>query len=560
MNQVKIKLNPYKNTNLISLNDKPLSLYSELSNYLKEPFLKWVHLLYESIERELNDDYVLTVSAEPFETEVLRLLSKENDSCVEFVKKEYEENASVKSRIEQSLPLVTKYSEQFSLDEYKLPVYFSPGIGIEHELCVVSKKEKSSVLVVSKEEMTKEMFPSVNKEKLVVCLSNCTKISVSNGFVWEVTSSQELINALDLITERYVLVPYFVELTKILERHLDKMPAQEKYIVQSSLEVDRQIYIDDIQPIEVGSEHSISFKGAVNSSIRIVSLNPNVIQICGISLKAKSAGKAVIEFYKADAMIPFEKKEVSTYQNNYIKRINLSIDKTVLKIGEVHKIHVEYLPADAEDIETVNWSVTGQNECIELTPEHEVIAKNSGKAVVTVKSKTTDASVEIEVLPDLKYIALSDYDTQLFVGQTKPIQVKVQPENCFDSTYHWETSDKSVAVVERDEFGKEFIKATGIGTCILKAKSDHYDVTSADIHVLVESSFKNRENNQSSFNGAVIVLAALTIICKIFDFTSILTLILPISLILVSGYSILKYKSEVFWVILLTALALWIYF
>lgn len=61
MNTLKLKLNPYKDINIASLDDKPLSPYSELNNYMKEPFLSWVSKLLEAAEREINDDYCLEV-------------------------------------------------------------------------------------------------------------------------------------------------------------------------------------------------------------------------------------------------------------------------------------------------------------------------------------------------------------------------------------------------------------------------------------------------------------------------------------------------------------------
>ncbi len=52
MNILKIKLNPYKDVNIASLDDKPLSPYSELNNYMKEPFLKWADKLLGAAERD----------------------------------------------------------------------------------------------------------------------------------------------------------------------------------------------------------------------------------------------------------------------------------------------------------------------------------------------------------------------------------------------------------------------------------------------------------------------------------------------------------------------------
>ena len=56
MNKVSLKLNPYQEFNTISLNDQNLSVYSELNNFMKEPFLKWAGQFFDSVERELNDE------------------------------------------------------------------------------------------------------------------------------------------------------------------------------------------------------------------------------------------------------------------------------------------------------------------------------------------------------------------------------------------------------------------------------------------------------------------------------------------------------------------------
>ena len=82
MNTLKLKLNPYKNVNNISLDDRPISSYSELSNFMKEPFLKWADKLLATAERELNDEYDLVVQAEEFER--LFLQDLQNDVQSEY--------------------------------------------------------------------------------------------------------------------------------------------------------------------------------------------------------------------------------------------------------------------------------------------------------------------------------------------------------------------------------------------------------------------------------------------------------------------------------------------
>ena len=558
MNRVRIKCNPYKNINLVSLNEKPMSMYSELSNYMKEPFLKWVGMFYESIDRELNDDYHLSVCAEPFETEVLKVLHKDVESCISFTAEPYEIAQPVSERIKKLLPLVKKYPTEVSMDAYKLPVYISEGMNIEHELFVPSKFEDSVVSIVSEADLKKGVFASLNSSKCVLCLSNESKLSVSGGLIWKLETQEKLNRVIELISERFVQVPYLIALVNELKKHFDIMTSEEQFIIQSALEIDAQVSVKEIPSIEVGTNAPVIIESnQENTHVRIVSLNPNVVQVEERTLRAVSVGKATIEFYRADELVPFLKKEVTTFQNNFIQDIRISIEHSVMAIGESQKLSVQYYPADAEDIDAVQWSVTDPNGCIELTKEGEIKAKKGGIAVIALKSTLKDASIQVEVLPEIEKITLSEYDVTLLVGQTAPIKISVEPKGCRDASCHWETSDKSVAVVETDEYGNEFIKATGIGGCTLNAISNSGKVSSKDCYVFVESSFKKNETITSSFNIFVITAVVLTFILR-FQNNTLITLATSAITVLISIFSIIKFKRDVVWVIALVGLLLWI--
>ena len=98
MNTLKLKLNPYKDVNIISLDDKPISTYSELSNFMKEPFLKWEDKLLETAERELNDEYDLVVQAEEFERLFLQDLQNDFDACQNYFTEDYALNLTADDR------------------------------------------------------------------------------------------------------------------------------------------------------------------------------------------------------------------------------------------------------------------------------------------------------------------------------------------------------------------------------------------------------------------------------------------------------------------------------
>ena len=82
MNKVSLKLNPYQEFNTISLNDQNLSVYSELNNFMKEPFLKWAGQFFDSVERELNDEFDLCVRSQNFEFLFLCAMAKNFPDCL----------------------------------------------------------------------------------------------------------------------------------------------------------------------------------------------------------------------------------------------------------------------------------------------------------------------------------------------------------------------------------------------------------------------------------------------------------------------------------------------
>ncbi len=57
MNKVILKINHKDCLNTISINERPISAYSELNNFMREPFTTWSDKLFDCLERELNDEF-----------------------------------------------------------------------------------------------------------------------------------------------------------------------------------------------------------------------------------------------------------------------------------------------------------------------------------------------------------------------------------------------------------------------------------------------------------------------------------------------------------------------
>jgi hypothetical protein len=235
-------------------------------------------------------------------------------------------------------------------------------------------------------------------------------------------------------------------------------------------EIDASLRVDDIPKIEVSNSFVPVVKAfpehAQVSPYKMMSSNNRVIEVRGDTLTAVSVGTAMIKFYKADEEIPFAEKEVSTYQENFVQRIELTADTRRMGIGQSQRLSMKLLPPTADDVEEYQWSVSDASVAT-IDETGELVARAAGTVLVVLETRRAREAVEIEILPDIAGINLSGTNIALYVGQTQPIQAYIYPANVYDSSCEWRTSDSRVAVVEKQNDGTDAIRATGIGSCTI---------------------------------------------------------------------------------------------
>ena len=343
MNEVILKINPEKGMNTLSINGQPLSLYSELNNFLKEPFNTWVDSLFEMLEREINDDFSLTLMATEAEREKIELLSKECDSCIEF-----------------------------------------------------------------------KFIPFSGDVKVILCN-----------------------------------VPDKLELGK-------------------SISLDFRTENDEQIPV-----------------IRANVVNNSVISCDGTTLYAVSKGETDIEFYKNEELIPFEKIHISVYQDNFIKKIELSLDEERLGIGMKTKLKVSVFPPDADDADDLVFAVEDES-IAEIDKDGYVLLKDAGNTTITVQGCQAKAMIDVCVLPDIQLIQTSVASWECYIGNYCAVDVFTSPKETYDNEYAWKSSNPAVAIVKEQEHGTELLYAKGVGECILTCYAKKGNA-SATIPVQVKS-------------------------------------------------------------------------
>lgn len=554
MNTLKIKLNPYKDINIASLDEKPLSPYSELNNYMKEPFLKWADKLLDAAEREINDDYELVVVAEAFEEKFLLDLQNDFDACKEYKTDKFQVGYSVAERYTMLTQLANKYNITFNNTEYRIPIYTDIQLSLD-ESCVNPTPVEEATIIVTNNADTAKMVGSIEGMGMAILVGavNCVKNIGDMKFIWEV-SDERLVEVMECIVDRFAKIPMIVALADLIARQMDILEDADKEKVALATEVDMFVSVLDISDIEVGSTTNIEYKVIPEDgqipTIRVISSNTNVVSIEGNTINAVSQGKAILEFYKAEENIPFVKKTITTFSDNSVKKIMLSIASEKMGIGRSQAVEIQFVPEDAEDINSLSWKVEGN--AITVDDNGSIRALRDGKSTIIASTTNASASIDVEVLPNLSSIQLSVNQSNLYVGQTEPISVSVSPQNCFDASYEWKSSDKAVAIIDRDDAGKSVIRATGIGECVLTCEAVEGDCV-ASCSVKVESTFKKRENQHKALSLTA-VLAVVAMFCAALSFP-IGVFAAAVGTVVLGIIAIGKNKADRFWAFILMAIA-----
>ncbi len=501
------------------LDDRPCNQYSELSNYMKEPFLSWADKLLEAAENEINDNYSLVVIGENFEKMFLQDMQNENDACTNYGVDSYAIDYLANDRYQKVLPLAKKYGVGFNLANYKLGVCSDVELPSSVSFGLINTDFNNAFLVVTRDPGIEGTIIRKNGPCLALVLSGQSKVrSIGNGrYIWEISESR-LPEVISAIVDRFVKVPFVVSISDALRNSIPQMDDEDKEKYALLTEIDMYISVGEIPDLEVGKSYDLPIKTIPeNSSIPelvVESSNPLVLAAEGNKLIALAAGNVQVKIYRADEIIPFDQKDVVVFQTNYVSQITLNGDN-IMGVGKIQDIEWSIIPEDAEDIDSIEWLSSDEN-IISVDKNGRVRSVNPGRAVITVKSTKASADYEIEVLPNIQEIKSSIRRARLYVGDTKPISVKITPQECFDDSCEWKTTDNKVAIVDLTEDGKTVIRATGVGDCTLTCTAVEGGC-STSCAVKVEATFKKREKN-SSFLGLSLFCTVVAIFCTFFSF------------------------------------------
>lgn len=466
MNTLKITLNPYNTTNSVSFNGRAVSPFSQLSNFVSKPLLDFADIFFDAVEREINDEYALTVVGESFDLLFLKDMSKRSELCKDCVSESFNFQSSVDKRFRVISTLCSKYSVSCAVENFAIPVYATDGIVQENPLFRKTESE-NAFLIVTDDKSAEEIQFNNKNEAIILAVSDKNAVSCigDKKYIWYIEKDR-LDTLVQAITERFAKIPYIVEAAKKLSQ-CTAITAEDKQLVELATSIEPLVCIGNVGRIEVGESLNVEVSTIPADqplpNIRIESTD-NIVNINGLQITGISPGNTQLNIYIGDSIVPFCKRNAEVYQDKTTKKIILDRKEPQMGIGRTQQIDLTPVPADAEDASFIIWSVDNP-DIASVNDNGVVTAKKAGRATVTASTQHVKESVIIDVLPNIEQMYISETNIELISGETAPISATYPAAKYFNDTCKWKSSDAGVAVVDVLPNGTSSIRTLAPGEC-----------------------------------------------------------------------------------------------
>ena len=251
-----------------------------------------------------------------------------------------------------------------------------------------------------------------------------------------------------------------------------KVTVEKKVAAIELSESEKTVFVGDTFTITA----TVKPEDAFNRTVTWSSSDPSIATVDeNGTVTAIAKGEAIITAESADGV----KAECKVTVEKKVAAIELSESEKTVFVGDTFTITATVKPEDAFN-RTVTWS--SSDPSIATVDENgTVTAIAKGEAIITAESADgVKAECKVTVEKKVAAIELSESEKTVFVGDTFTITATVKPEDAFNRTVTWSSSDPSIATV--DENGT--VTAIAKGEAIITAESA--DGVKAECKVTVE--------------------------------------------------------------------------
>lgn len=189
---------------------------------------------------------------------------------------------------------------------------------------------------------------------------------------------------------------------------------------------------------------------------------------CTVTVRAKGDGSVFAEI--GVVVLP------------HVQQITAEETELTMKPGESQTVSVQMQPQVVFD-DTVTWT-SSDEKIAKVDQQGAVTAQGAGKCTITVRSVVVEdvfAQIEVTVLSLPRSVQANQESVSLTQGGSVGLSAQVMPEDAYDRTVEWKSSDETVAEVD----GEGNVTAKGAGTCTITVSSKAVPQVSAEIAVTV---------------------------------------------------------------------------
>lgn len=541
-NNVELVYNPYRNESKITVNGNTVSLYGEISNYLKEPFSKWYMKILDIIGRELNDDYSLTFISGKIETEIMRMMAEKNESCVDFNTKPFLFEESIYSRAsklskelfmigfsaesgpicncnlmceqEEICELVCSgFENSSSYKKIAEGIYDIEGAQFYNVLCNVkmfnkmTEHSENELNIYLTNTLDKQVPVIENTTNIIICIASETNVVAiqNNNFTFNVDKNR-LFEYISEVIGYIFICPCFVQAFTYLKQN-QSVPKDEVKLLDA---IEPMINVKcDAKTLEVGQCCNLTVEAipskATMPEYDVKISNDSVLKYANGKINAISQGTSLVEVCLKGTIQPIFSASITVVQLNRIQTIDVQEKIWELGVGEAKKVEFTYSPRDATDVNEISFSSNNDRVAI-VSSYGEVKAISPGKCEVTIATSCATTIIEITVKPKLQNINLSYDVLTMLVGQEKELDYAAWPLDVIDKNIEYKVEDASIV-----EYNGRMVRGKSFGSTSIIFRHPQTGIT-AECKVEVKSTLQAK-NKLNIFKILSFILFVVSLAC-----------------------------------------------
>ena len=457
----------------ISINGEKISRYMELADLIFDDIFNWAGKLFESMDDELCENYTIHLTGHPFHNLVLKAVQSQSEYC----------SAIRFTPIEYKLPMADKLAFAGALNQrYQLgvrpaedSVRFSTNDPERFRSLVPCSEEPENYYITADNQLP------TNGAKFCVILSEQLRFEKLQGITIVYAPAQLLLALVDYLNLYHLHLDFMSKVfTAAGERNLNP---DDRLQLEAYFYEEYRVHMSPLpETMDTGAQFPLTYtyypRQLEDPEICISTSNPAVLFAAGNTLIAQNAGIATVVLTDKFGT-NHGSYQVTVEHHTYVSNISIVLPDTSLRINETLHFKCMPTPNDAEDINTLRYTVSDPSVAA-FSGQNEIYGIAAGRVKVTVSTSRISKSFYLSVLPAARDVLLPETDLNMPVNADAYINCSIVPCNASPMpTVSWKSSDTSVIKVTEAkgtsckitsiEGGKATLTCTLNGTDISKS-------------------------------------------------------------------------------------------